>query len=81
MFRSDPLVSFLTRGKRKETISLELKEDAPERQHQHPGQLRKSVVQLVSPIGRGRAPSSGDAAQIENWALTGAGIVTDWPSE
>jgi hypothetical protein len=31
----------------------------------------------VSPIGR--ASPSGDAAQIENWALTGAGIVTDWP--
>ena len=37
------------------------------------------VSRSVSPIGR--APSSGDAAQIENWALTGAGIVADWPRE
>ena len=31
----------------------------------------------VSPIEK--PTSSGDAAQIEDWALTGAGIVADWP--
>jgi hypothetical protein len=28
-----------------------------------------------------KALPSPDAAQIENWALTGAGIATDWPKE
>jgi hypothetical protein len=63
--------------KKERDNSLDLKE---ERRWLFPYTLGIAEVSCsVSPIGR--APPSSDAAQIENWAPTAAGIATDWPSE
>jgi hypothetical protein len=77
MFRSDPLVRSRREGRRKETNSLDLQRRQPVAL---PYTLGIAEVSYLCIADRKALPSP-DAAQIENWALTGAGIATDWPKE
>jgi hypothetical protein len=75
VFRSDPVVRFDGEEKEDDESGRKRRRPVDFWLSHTPWALRKSVVYIADIERR----FIGRCKQIENWALTGAGISTDWP--